>query len=85
MIHKVEKNEIDSKDVLILLELYRRPQVSIRELADLVLLKSVSPVHGRLLFLEKVGLIAPPPSSKMHRSRSITDKGIAFLKELKII
>ena len=85
MMHKTEKNEIDSKDILILMALYQKPWSSVRELADLVLLKSVSPVHNRLRFMEGMGLIAPPPSSMMHRSRTITDKGIVLLKELKLI
>lgn len=85
MIPKTERNEIDSKDVLLLLALYQKPHSSVRELAQIVLLKSVSPVHARLRFMEGLGLIAPPPSSGMHRSREITDKGIAFLKEIKVI
>ena len=77
--------EIDSKDILLLLTLHRKPGASIRELADELLLKSVSTVHGRIVALEGYGLIAPPPSTKMHRSRTITEKGIDLLKRLKII
>jgi DNA-binding MarR family transcriptional regulator len=81
----VKSSEIDGKDILLLLILYQKPGTSIRELANELLLKSVSTVHRRIIILEKYGLISPPPSSKMHRSRTITEKGIDLLKKMGMI
>lgn len=82
---KPKKTKVDAKDILILLTLYNKPASSISELANAVFIKSTAPLHHRLVFLEKAGLIAPPPVIRTHRSREVTDKGKELLKELRLI
>lgn len=82
---KTKRIILDEKDYLILKEIYSNPSVSIRELSSIVLLKSTSPVFARLVFLEELGLLAPLPSKRQHRSRRLTDKGVELLKRMKLI
>lgn len=78
-------NKIDQTDLMILQTLYKKPGTSIRDFKDIIFLKSTSSINYRLRRLEGLGLINPPPTKHMARSRSITEFGIDVLRELKLI
>jgi hypothetical protein len=71
---------IDEKDLLLLTMLYRKPSISLTEMQHAIQCRSVATVYNRIVAMEKLGLINPPPVKKQARSREITIKGIEFLK-----
>ena len=75
------RNDIDSSDLLILKTFHERPNVSVKEVGEVILIHSPSSILYKLRKLEELGLIDPPPKSKQHRSRNITEKGIALLEQ----
>jgi len=79
------RNELDSTDLLILETLYKQPNVSVRELCNIALIRAPSAMMYRLRKMEELELLAPPPKTGLHRSRHITKKGITLLEEQRII
>lgn len=79
------RNEIDTIDLLILKTIYDKSSVSIRELCAITLIRGPSALLYRLRKLEELGLLAPPPKTGQHRSRTITNHGVYVLEEQKVI
>ncbi len=79
------RDEIDTKDLMILKRFHQGNNVSIRELMDLVLIRSTATMRYRLDKLEELGLLVPPPTKGMHRSRKISEKGIEVLRQQRLI
>jgi predicted transcriptional regulator len=71
---------IDEKDLLILTMLYNKQSTSLTEMQNAIQCRSVATVFNRIVAMEKLGLINPPPVKKQARSREITIKGIEMLK-----
>jgi predicted transcriptional regulator len=71
---------IDDKDLLMLTMLYRKPSTSLTEMQAAIQCRSVATVYNRIVAMESLGLITPPPVKKQARSREITAKGIELLK-----
>lgn len=69
------RSNMDNKDYLILQQLYRNPRVSLTELKNMLQVHSVATVFNRIKEMERVGLIVPPPSPKMARSRTVSIDG----------
>lgn len=65
--------------------IYQNPAASIRELATVMFLKSTSPVFARIENLVELGLLAPLPAKRMHRSRRLTEKGVELLRNMRMI
>lgn len=72
---------MDDKDYLILQQLYTNPRVSLSELKESIRVHSVATVFNRIKVMEEKGLILPPPSPKMARSRSVSIDGKRILAQ----
>ena len=79
------RDEIDQSDLMILKFYADNKTPSIRELQKAILFKTASAVMYRLRKLEGLGLLAPPPKYAMHRSRKITEKGLKFMRDKRLI
>lgn len=69
------------EQVLILQGIYNR--ASITEISR-VIGKSVPGTNKKIVYLERKGLINPPPRRGMARSRTLTAKAIEYLEANKI-
>ena len=76
---------IDEKDLLMLTMLYNKPSTSLIEMQIAIQCRSVATVYNRIVELEALGLVSPPPIKKQARSRTITQKGIELLRSNKLI
>jgi predicted MarR family transcription regulator len=70
---------------MILKQFHNNPATSVRDICTLILVRAPSAVMYRLKKLEELRLLDPPPAKGMHRSRKITDKGIALLVKQRLI
>lgn len=71
---------MDTSDLLILHTLSKNPATSLEELAQAIRVNSPTTVYNRLVKLQQMGLVEPPPSKKMARSRKLTKEGQELLR-----
>jgi predicted transcriptional regulator len=71
---------MDEKDILMLKLLQDNPAISLQELQQAIMCRSIATVHNRIVVLQKAGLVDAPPTKKQARSRKITTKGSEFLR-----
>lgn len=77
---RVRKRHLDNRDV-VLLQVIKKGNASIKEMCSAILVKSTNSVASRLQWLEKEGYIVQP-AHRQPRSRALTEEGERVLREM---